>query len=90
MERRAIRWRAEHEKTGHEHRTPVTADPLDAKTPMSPPGLEPGAYCLGGSRSIHLSYGDCLNLQESAARCLSFMYVNWKRNGPLGTPRWPS
>ena len=28
------------------------------KNPMSPPGLEPGAYCLGGSRSIHLSYGD--------------------------------
>ena len=24
----------------------------------SPPGLEPGTYCLGGSRSIHLSYGD--------------------------------
>ena len=28
------------------------------ENPMSPPGLEPGAYCLGGSRSIHLSYGD--------------------------------
>ena len=58
MEGRTIRWRAEHEKTGHEHRTPVTAEALDAKNPMSPPGLEPGAYCLGGSRSIHLSYGD--------------------------------
>ena len=58
MERRTIRWRAEHEKTGHEHRTPVTAEALDAQNPMSPPGLEPGAYCLGGSRSIHLSYGD--------------------------------
>ena len=31
MERRTIRWRAEHEKTGHEHRTPVTAEALDAK-----------------------------------------------------------
>ena len=30
MERRTIRWRAEHEKTGHEHRTPVTAEALDA------------------------------------------------------------
>ena len=30
----------------------------DPNPPMSPPGLEPGAYCLGGSRSIHLSYGD--------------------------------
>ena len=58
MEGRTIRWRAEHEKTGHEHRTPVTAEALDAQNPMSPPGLEPGAYCLGGSRSIHLSYGD--------------------------------
>ncbi len=127
MEGRTIRWRAEHEKTGHKHRTPVTAEALDAleearrqnpgigdapllpapgdpsksvsrsrartwwtkaqtlaglepkrgrgwhslrrkfasdlmnqplKNPMSPPGLEPGAYCLGGSRSIHLSYGD--------------------------------
>ena len=50
-------------------------DPAEA-TPavtaeMSPPGLEPGAYSLGGSRSIHLSYGDCLNLHESAARCCS-------------------
>ena len=24
---------------------------------MGPTGLEPAAYCLGGSRSIHLSYG---------------------------------
>ena len=32
MERKTIRWRAEHEKTGHEHRTPVTAEALDAKT----------------------------------------------------------
>lgn len=23
---------------------------------MGPAGLEPAAYCLGGSRSIHLSY----------------------------------
>ena len=30
MEGRTIRWRAEHEKTGHEHRTPVTAQALDA------------------------------------------------------------
>jgi hypothetical protein len=30
----------------------------DSLALMSPPGLEPGAYCLGGSRSIHLSYGD--------------------------------
>ena len=30
MERRTIRWRAEHEKTGHEHQTPVTAEALDA------------------------------------------------------------
>ena len=30
MERGLIRWRAEHEKTGYEHRTPVTADTLAA------------------------------------------------------------
>ena len=30
LEGRTIRWRAEHEKTGHEHRTPVTAQALDA------------------------------------------------------------
>ena len=30
MERRTIRWRAEHEKTGHEHQTPVTAEALVA------------------------------------------------------------
>ena len=30
MEGRTIRWRAEHEKTGHEHRTPVTAEALAA------------------------------------------------------------
>ena len=30
MEGRTIRWRAEYEKTGHEHRTPVTAEALDA------------------------------------------------------------
>ncbi len=30
MEERTIRWRAEHEKTGHEHRTPVTAEALAA------------------------------------------------------------
>ena len=117
MEGKTIRWRAEHEKTGHEYRTPVTAEALEAleearrqnpgigdapllpaprdpsrsvsrsrtrtwwtkaqtlaglepkrgrgwhslrrkfasdlmnqplNHPMSPPGLEPGAYCLGG------------------------------------------
>ena len=30
LEARTIRWRAEHEKTGHEHRTPVTDEALDA------------------------------------------------------------
>ena len=30
MESRTIRWRAEHEKTGHEHQTPVTAEALAA------------------------------------------------------------
>ena len=30
MEGRTIRWRAEHEKTGHEHRTPVTFEALAA------------------------------------------------------------
>ena len=36
---------------------------------MGPAGLEPAAYCLGGSRSIHLSYGPAdvaLNLAQSA------------------------
>ncbi len=36
-------------------------NPDTSRNPMSPPGLEPGAYCLGGSRSIHLSYGDAPN-----------------------------
>ena len=36
MEGRTICWRAEHEKTGHEHRTPVTAEALDAPTPNVP------------------------------------------------------
>ena len=36
MEGKTIRWRAEHEKTGHEHRTPVTAEALDAPTPNVP------------------------------------------------------
>ena len=36
MEGRTIRWRTEHEKTGHEHRTPVTAAALDAPTPNVP------------------------------------------------------
>ena len=36
MEGRTIRWRAEHEKTGHEHRTPVTAEALEASTPNVP------------------------------------------------------
>ena len=36
MEGRTIRWRAEHEKTGHEHRTPVTAEALDAPKPNVP------------------------------------------------------
>ncbi len=26
-------------------------------------GLEPAAYCLGGSRSIHLSYKPCQNYE---------------------------
>ena len=29
MEDKIIRWRGEHEKTGYEHRTPVTAEVLD-------------------------------------------------------------
>ena len=29
MERRTIRWRREHEKTGYEHRTPVTDERAD-------------------------------------------------------------
>ena len=44
-------------------RVGFACDPRSAH-PMSPPGLEPGAYCLGGSRSIHLSYGDCMNLHD--------------------------
>ena len=36
MEGKTIRWRAEHEKTGHEHRTPVTAEALDAQPPNVP------------------------------------------------------
>ena len=36
MEGRTIRWRAQHEKTGHEHRTPVTAEALDAPKPNVP------------------------------------------------------
>ena len=42
MERRTIRWRAEHEKTGHEHRTPVTAEALAAleEARRQNPGIE--------------------------------------------------
>ena len=39
IEGRAIRWRAEHEKTGYEHRTPATADALAALEEARSKGL---------------------------------------------------
>ena len=58
LESREIRWRAKHEKTGYEHRTPVTAEALAAleearrmstetgEAPVLPAGTDP-ARCMG-------------------------------------------
>ena len=58
---------------------------------MPPPGLEPGAYCLGGSRSIHLSYGgEATNVatrRETINGCLRVVRVTaaplWRRRVAL-------
>ncbi len=47
---------------------------------MSPAGLEPAAYCLGGSRSIHLSYGDDVSAETRIARRLNLHWVARVRN----------
>ncbi|MYJ18198.1 MAG: tyrosine-type recombinase/integrase, partial [Gemmatimonadetes bacterium] len=61
MGAKAIRWRAEHEKTGYEHRTPVTAEALDVleearmqnprggNSPVLPAPRDP-SRCLDRSR----------------------------------------
>ena len=61
LEGKAIRWRAEHEKSGYEHRTPVTAEALAAleearkrnpgvgDTPVLPTPRDP-SMCLGFSQ----------------------------------------
>ena len=58
LESREIRWRAKHEKTGYEHRTPVTAEAIAAleearrmstetgEAPVLPAGTDP-ARCMG-------------------------------------------
>ena len=58
LEGREIRWRAKHEKTGYEHRTPVTAEAIAAleearrmstetgEAPVLPAGTDP-ARCMG-------------------------------------------
>ena len=51
MEGRTIRWRAEHEKTGHEHRTPVTPEALAAlEEARRRPPRDRGRTCLPGTR----------------------------------------
>ena len=57
-----VRWRAEHEKTGYEHRTPITAEAVAAleearrrnpgigNAPMLPAPTDPSA-CLGATRA---------------------------------------
>ncbi|MYA40658.1 MAG: site-specific integrase [Gemmatimonadetes bacterium] len=68
FEERTIRWRAEHEKTGYEHRTPVTAQALAA---------------LQEARSMSRGTGDApvLPSPRNATECASRVsaYLWWKK-----------
>ena len=68
LEAGIIRWRAEHEKTGYEHSTPVTADALAV--------LEEAARRKPGSED-----GPLLPAPAEPSRCLSHAraYVWWRR-----------
>ena len=58
LEARVIRWRGEHEKTGYEHRTPLTAEALSV---------------LEGARRHNLGIGDTpvLPAPKNLSRCVS-------------------
>ena len=67
MEGGVIRWRAEHEKTGYEHRTPVTADTLAV---------------LEEARRENLGIGDAplLPVPEDPSKCVTWSLCNrWKK-----------
>ena len=79
MEDGVIRWRAEHEKTGYEHRTPVTADTLAV---------------LEDARREHPGIGDAplLPAPKDPSHCVSRWLVRdwWERAEKLAglEPRW--
>ncbi|MXV95718.1 MAG: phage integrase family protein, partial [Gemmatimonadetes bacterium] len=69
FEAREVRWRAEHEKTGYEHVTPLTPEAMEA---------------LGEARRMGAGTGDrpVLPAPSDATRCMSRVCArNWWRRG---------